>query len=140
MKLSHKITYLMLNWFSLIVRKSPNFFRTLFARLFYSIMFYIVPIRKELYLSNLKFAFQDHGRQEEILEKSSIDYTICRAPMLSNEINNAEAIATPEGKKPVSRVLSRNSAAAFFLEIIEKNKHVRETISISNKPALQAAK
>ena len=57
MKLSHKITYLMLNWFSLIVRKSPNFIRTLFARLFYSIMFYIVPIRKELYLSNLKFAF-----------------------------------------------------------------------------------
>jgi putative NADH-flavin reductase len=91
-------------------------------------------------ISNLKFAFQDHGRQEEILEKSSIDYTICRAPMLSKEINNTGTIATPEGEKPASRVLSRNSAAAFFLEIIEKNKHVRETISISNKPKPQTAK
>lgn len=88
-------------------------------------------------ISNLKFAFQDHGRQEEILEKSSLDYTICRAPMLSNEINNSGAVATPEGKKPANRVLSRNSAAEFFLELIDKKEYVRETISISNKPMKQ---
>ena len=86
-------------------------------------------------ISNLKFAFQDHGKQEEILEKSSIDYTICRAPMLSDEISDTGAVATPEGKKPANRVLSRNSAAEFFLKIIENNEHIRETISLSNKPA-----
>ena len=84
--------------------------------------------------SNLKYAFSDHGKQEEILENSSLDYTICRAPMLSAEINNTGAVATPEGEKPASRMLSRNSAAEFFIRIIENNEHIRETISLSNKP------
>ena len=86
-------------------------------------------------ISNLKFAFQDHGKQEEILENSAMDYTICRAPMLSDKKNDTGAVATPEGKKPANRVLSRNSAAEFFLKIIENNEHIRETISLSNKPA-----
>lgn len=91
-------------------------------------------------ISNLKFAFKDHGKQEEILEKSAIDYTICRAPMLSSEINDIGAVATQEGKKPANRVLSRNSAAEFFLNIIENNEHIRETISLSNRPATQMEK
>jgi uncharacterized protein YbjT (DUF2867 family) len=85
-------------------------------------------------ISNLKFAFLDHGKQEEILENSSIDYTICRAPMLSAEINRTGAIATSEGEKPANMVLSRNSAAEFFINIIENNLYIRETISLSNKP------
>ena len=84
-------------------------------------------------VSNLKVAFQDHGKQEEILENSSLDYTICRAPMLSNELNDPGAIATPEGEKPANRVLSRNAAAKYFLDILENNLHIRETISLSNR-------
>lgn len=86
--------------------------------------------------SNLKHAFLDHGKQEEILENSAIDYTICRAPMLSNKTNETGAIATVEGVKPADMYLSRNSAAEFFLRIIEKKEHIRETISLSNKPAV----
>jgi len=85
-------------------------------------------------VSNLRFAFGDHGRQEEILENSSLNYTICRAPMLSNELNDKGAVATPEGEKPASRVLSRNSAAKFFLDIIENDQHIRKTISLSDIP------
>ena len=85
-------------------------------------------------VSNLKHAFQDHGKQEEILENSSIDYTICRAPMLSVEKNSTGAIATPEGTKPANKVLSRNSAAEFFIRIIENNEHIREVLSLSNNP------
>jgi len=85
-------------------------------------------------VSNLKYAFQDHGKQEELLEKSGMDYTICRAPMLSNKKNETGAVATAEGTKPASNALSRNSAAEFFLDIIENNEHIRDTISISNKP------
>jgi hypothetical protein len=51
-------------------------------------------------VSNLRYAFQDHGKKEEILESSSLDYTICRAPVLSSEINNTGAVATQEGEKP----------------------------------------
>jgi putative NADH-flavin reductase len=85
-------------------------------------------------LSNLKFAFRDHGKQEEILENSAIDYTVCRAPMLSDKYNATGAVATPEGSKPANTVLSRNSAAEFFLDIIEKKEHIREIISLANKP------
>jgi len=84
-------------------------------------------------ISNLKYAFRDHGIQEEILEKSSVDYTICRAPILSNEINPSGAIATLEGEKPANPFLSRTSAAAFFINIIENNLYIRETVSLSNK-------
>ncbi len=88
-------------------------------------------------ISNLKHAFLDHGKQEECLENSNMDYTICRAPMLSTKINDTGAIATAEGEKPTNMYLSRNSAAEFFLNIIENNEHIRETISLSNKPAAQ---
>ena len=86
-------------------------------------------------ISKLRFAFSDHGRQEEALEKSSLDYTICRAPMLSSETNTRGAVPTKEGEKPVSSVLSRNSAAEFFITIIENNEFIRETVSLSNLPA-----
>jgi len=84
-------------------------------------------------LSNLKFAFIDHGKQEEILENSAIDYTICRAPMLSAKINHSGAIATSEIEKPANIALSRNSAAEFFINIIENNMYIKETVSLSNK-------
>jgi hypothetical protein len=84
----------------------------------------------------LKFAFLDHGKQEEILENSAMDYTICRAPMLSDKRNDTGAIATAEEEKPSSMTLSRNSAAEFFVRIIENNEYIRKTITISNKPKL----
>jgi putative NADH-flavin reductase len=86
-------------------------------------------------MSNLKHAFRDHGKQEVILEKSSVDYTICRAPMLSDDRNETGTVSTPEGTAPASRYLARNSAAGFFLDIIENNEYIRETISLSNKSA-----
>lgn len=85
-------------------------------------------------ISNLKFAFQDHTKQEEMLENSDVEYTICRAPMLSDKQGETGAVATPEGEKPASKFLSRNSAAEFFLDIIENNEYIRETVSLSNKP------
>lgn len=85
-------------------------------------------------ISNLKYAFRDHGRQEEILENSSVSYTICRAPMLSKEINTKGAIAVKEFENPPNLVLSRNSAAEFFLKIIEDVEHIREVVNLSNNP------
>ena len=83
-------------------------------------------------ISNLRHAFIDHGKQEEILENSSIDYTICRAPMLSTETNTSGAVATKEAEKPKSMKLSRNSAAEYFIKIIENKEFLRQTINLSN--------
>ena len=82
--------------------------------------------------SNLKYAFWDHGKQEEVLVHSSVDYTICRAPMLTNKINTKGAVAVKEGEKPPEMNLSRNSAAEFFIKIIENKEHIKEIISLSN--------
>ncbi len=83
-------------------------------------------------ISNLRYAFADHGKQEELLENSSIDYTICRAPMLSSEVNSSGAIATRENEIPKSMKLSRNSAAEVFIKIIENKEFIRQTVSLSN--------
>jgi putative NADH-flavin reductase len=83
-------------------------------------------------ISNLRHAFLDHGKQEELLENSSIDYTICRAPMLSADINSSGAVATRENDSPKSMKLSRNSAAEFFIKIIENKEFLRQTLSLSN--------
>ena len=86
-------------------------------------------------ISNLKYAFQDHGKQEEILKDSSLDYTICRAPMLSAETNTKGAVAVRERKNPPKMVLSRNSAAEFFIKIIENKENIREIVNLSNNTA-----
>ena len=85
-------------------------------------------------ISKLRFAFRDHGRQEELLEGSDLEYTICRAPMLNSKHNGTGAVATPEGERPANTVLSRNSVAEFFIRVLENGEHVRETFSISNRP------
>jgi uncharacterized protein YbjT (DUF2867 family) len=83
-------------------------------------------------ISNLKYAFRDHGKQEEILKDSSLDYTICRAPMLSAETNTKGAVAVREGENPPKMVLSRNSIAEFFIKIIENKEYFREIVNLSN--------
>jgi hypothetical protein len=72
----------------------------------------------------LKYAFRDHGKQEEILLNSDLEYTICRAPMLSTERNTKGAVAVREGLNPPKKVLSRNTAAEFFIKIIENKEHI----------------
>jgi putative NADH-flavin reductase len=83
-------------------------------------------------LSNLKYAFSDQGRQEALLENSPVDYTICRSPMLTNEIIPLPAIATPESQPPKGMKLSRKSAAEFFINILENNLYIRQTVNLSN--------
>jgi hypothetical protein len=75
-----------------------------------------------------------HRSLEALLENSMMDYTICRAPMITNKTNETGAIATKEGHKPANTILSRNSAAAYFIEILEQGRHIRETVSLSNIP------
>ena len=83
-------------------------------------------------VSSLKYAFRDHSKQEEILQNSFLEYTICRAPMLSTETNTKGAVAVKEGENPPKMVLSRNSAAEFFIKIIENKEHIREIVNLSN--------
>ncbi|MBD3276111.1 MAG: NAD(P)H-binding protein [Candidatus Marinimicrobia bacterium] len=83
--------------------------------------------------SNLKYAFTDHSRQEEMLAESDADFTVCRAPMLSDEMFDTEAVVTFPDEKPAGMYLGRDSAAEFFIRILEQREYLREFIHLSNK-------
>jgi hypothetical protein len=53
--------------------------------------------------------------------------------MLSVENNFSGAVATREDETPKSMKLSRNSAAEFFIKIIENKEFIRQTVNLSNK-------
>jgi KDO2-lipid IV(A) lauroyltransferase len=57
MKLSHKITYIFLKILAFCLRISPQWIKTLFSNILYTILFYFVPIRKKQVFDNLKLAF-----------------------------------------------------------------------------------
>ncbi|WDF77092.1 NAD(P)H-binding protein [Mucilaginibacter sp. KACC 22773] len=84
-------------------------------------------------VSNMKYAFRDLGRQEELLEMSDLDYTICRAPKLTDEKKGVGYEATTRKIDPLTNRLNRVFAAAYCLELIETNHHLRETINLTNK-------
>lgn len=59
MKLSHKITYIVLKTLSFCLRISPQGTKNLFSNILYLILYYLVPIRKNQVFDNLKLAFPD---------------------------------------------------------------------------------
>lgn len=59
MKLSHKITYIFLKALAFSLRFSPQWIKTLFSNILYTILFYFVPIRKKQVFDNLILAFPD---------------------------------------------------------------------------------
>lgn len=82
--------------------------------------------------SNLKFAFDDHTRQEDLLTSSGFDYTICRAPRLTSQ-NVAKTVrVTEQSGKPSGTALSRKSVAEFFVKIIENKEYSKQIINFSN--------
>jgi uncharacterized protein YbjT (DUF2867 family) len=83
--------------------------------------------------SNLRPAFEDHGRQEALLTGSGMDFTVARAPMLTNDETDRGIAVKREGDDGKLRPkLGRRSAARFFVEIIEKKLYLGEVIGISN--------
>jgi uncharacterized protein YbjT (DUF2867 family) len=82
--------------------------------------------------SNLKVAFDDHGVEEDLLVQSGVDYTIARAPMLSDKESHSGIIVAKPGEKMKSSI-ARQSVAEFFISILESGQYAREIIHISDR-------
>ena len=83
--------------------------------------------------SNLQPAFEDHGRQEELLVSSDTDYTLARAPMLTlDDEDRGIMVKRPGESGRLKNKLGRRSVARFFIDIIENKKYIREIIGVSN--------
>ncbi|MGC4114583.1 MAG: SDR family oxidoreductase [Myxococcales bacterium] len=91
-----------------------------------------LPVRLVVKHSNLKAAFDDHTEQERLLAQSSADYTVARAPMLSDKDNASGVLVVKPGEKMKSAI-SRQTVAEFLLSILESGEHLRETVHVSNR-------
>jgi len=77
--------------------------------------------------SNIMRAYEDHDRQEQLVRKSSLDWTIVRPVMLnSKETDKYTAILG----KPKGASISRGGVAKFTLDALENEKHIREVVTL----------
>jgi putative NADH-flavin reductase len=94
-----------------------------------------MPLIFNLFISmtNLKYAFKDHTRQEEILAQSDRDWTVIRLPMLTGEDGENEVLVNMNDGTRLNRKVNRETVARFILNIINDGKYFKKTIAISNK-------
>jgi len=78
--------------------------------------------------SNIWKAYEDHTRQEQLLQKSKTDWTIVR-PVMLNDKDNEEYTATLG--KPRNGSVSRMAVAKFILDSLVSVKYVRDTVTLS---------
>lgn len=84
-------------------------------------------------LSNLKYAFNDHTRQEELLAKSNTNWTVIRLPMLKEEEDEKDVIVKRlNDNTKLNKNVTRGSVARFILDILKDEKYYKSIVAISN--------
>ena len=83
--------------------------------------------------SNILYPYEDHARQEELLQQTSLEWTGIRAVGLINS-KRKKAIVVSFNKGPKPRlIIGRLSLATFMLDVLEKNLYVRQLPVVSEK-------
>jgi putative NADH-flavin reductase len=83
-------------------------------------------------VTNIKHAYADHDRQEKILEKSSLDWTVVRPVGLTDKNENLSILNNLNGEGKITSQISRNAVAHFMLDCVEKGLFIRKKPAISN--------
>jgi hypothetical protein len=83
--------------------------------------------------SNLRVAFADHTRQEELLRGSAVAYAVARAPMLNDQPTDGPVRVARPGEK-VHSSISRSAVAALFFDILASGRYQRAIVHISREP------
>lgn len=82
--------------------------------------------------SKLKIAYQDHERQEDIIEKSDLTWTIIRPVGLSNsEKDEGVQVVLDSASRP-NLMISRRAVARFMLECLATGQYVKQKPVISS--------
>jgi putative NADH-flavin reductase len=82
--------------------------------------------------SNLKYAFNDHARQEALLTNSSSNWTVVRLPMLTKTEGEKEILVNTNDGTRLKSKINRESVARFVLNILEDKKYYKSVVAISN--------
>lgn len=81
--------------------------------------------------SNISYPYLDHARQEELVKKSSLDFTSVRPAALTNTLKEQEIIVSLNNTPKPKWLISRRSTAKFMLDVLEKGLYKREMPVIS---------
>ena len=86
-----------------------------------------------LSITNLKYAFTDHTRQEELLAESNMEWTVIRLPMLTDDNGEAEILVNKNNGVRLNKNINRESVARFILSILNDQKYFKTVVGISYK-------
>lgn len=74
--------------------------------------------------------YEDHDRQERVVQNANINFTIVR-PVGLNDKKARSVKVSQNGKPKPSLFISRKSLASYIVEIAAKDLHSREIITLS---------
>ena len=84
-------------------------------------------------ISNIRFAYADHNRQEKILESSDLDWTIVRPVGLNDKNDDLSILSDITDNGKIKSMISRNAVAHFILCSIENGQFIGKRPVISNR-------
>lgn len=79
----------------------------------------------------LKGTFADHDGQEQVIQASSLDWTIIRAGALNNKPLTGKYRILPVSNKRQTLKLSRADAAHFIVHELENNAYVKQIAGVA---------
>ncbi|HEV8284601.1 MAG TPA: NAD(P)H-binding protein [Chitinophagaceae bacterium] len=83
--------------------------------------------------SSLRYQYNDHERQEEVIKNSGLDWTAVRPVFLTNSHIQKEIMVSEDNKPKPHLYISRRNLAAFMLEVLEKNLYLCQAPVVSEK-------
>jgi putative NADH-flavin reductase len=83
--------------------------------------------------SNLRFTYKDHERQEELLIRSNLSWTIVRPVGLTNAKKNQEIMESFDNEPKPKLTISRASVAQYLVDALERENLIQKKVVISGK-------
>jgi uncharacterized protein YbjT (DUF2867 family) len=83
--------------------------------------------------SNIWVTYQDHGKQEKLMEESGLAWTIVRPVGLNDKMDEENIIASIDGNPTPGFAISRLAVAAFIVNELTDNKYLMKKPVLSQK-------
>ncbi len=81
--------------------------------------------------SNIQYAYEEHARQEEMLRKTDLEWTIVRPAGLTNTAKTQKLQVSLNNQPKPKLTISRLSVATFLLDALEKQLFIRKCPTLS---------
>ncbi len=83
--------------------------------------------------SNIKHAYLDHEKQENLIEKSTSNWTIIRPVGLTNGSKSQKTRESIDNKPKPSLLINRRSVAKYMVDSVKNNILIHKKITISRE-------